>query len=70
MLETALRLRTPIAVGGYLDVAEAVELPPHPAHTKPNRNVEDLRWGLAGPNRGGLGMLLVHSDPFQEVIDI
>jgi hypothetical protein len=43
VFEAALRLRTPIAIRGDFDGAEAVELLPHPHCVETDRQVEDLR---------------------------
>jgi hypothetical protein len=44
VLQAALSLRAPVPVGGHLDVAEAVEFPPHPGGVQSDGDVQDLRF--------------------------
>jgi hypothetical protein len=48
VLQAALGLRAPVPVGGYLNLAQAVELPPHPGGIQADRQIEDLGYFVAG----------------------
>jgi hypothetical protein len=48
VLQAALSLRPPVPVRRHLNLAQAVELLPHPGGIQADRHIEDLRRVLVG----------------------